>query len=317
MPTYLDFETSVAEFEGKIAELRALAAQDQTMSISDEVRQLEKKAAKSLEDLYASLTPWQKAQVARHPERPHSVDYFKKLFSDFTALSGDRAFGDDQAIIGGPARFQGDPVMIVGQEKGFDTQSRIKHNFGMARPEGYRKAVRLMKMADRFQLPIITFIDTPGAYPGIGAEERGQAEAIARSTECCLAASVPIISVIIGEGGSGGAVALATANKVLMLEHAIYSVISPEGAASILWRDSQRAKDAATAMKITAQDLKELEIIDEIVNEPVGGAHRARDAAIEATGEALARALQALANMGPEEIRQHRREKFLAIGKQL
>jgi acetyl-CoA carboxylase carboxyl transferase subunit alpha len=317
MPTYLDFETSVAEFESKIAELRALAAQDQTMSISDEVRQLEKKAAKSLADLYASLTPWQKAQVARHPERPHSVDYCKKLFTDFTALSGDRAFGDDQAIIGGPARFLGDPVMIVGQEKGFDTQSRIKHNFGMARPEGYRKAVRLMKLADRFQLPIITFIDTPGAYPGIGAEERGQAEAIARSTDCCLAVSVPIVSVIIGEGGSGGAVALATANKVLMLEHAIYSVISPEGAASILWRDSQRAKDAATAMKITAQDLKELEIIDEIVGEPVGGAHRARDAAIEATGEAVARALQALANMGPEEIRQHRREKFLSIGKQL
>jgi acetyl-CoA carboxylase carboxyl transferase subunit alpha len=317
MPTYLDFETSVAEFEGKIAELRALAAQDQTMSISDEVRQLEKKAAKSLADLYAGLTPWQKAQVARHPDRPHSVDYVKRLFTEFTALSGDRSFGDDHAIIGGPARFQGEPVMVLGQEKGFDTQSRIKHNFGMARPEGYRKAVRLMEMADRFELPIITFIDTPGAYPGIGAEERGQAEAIARSTSCCLAVGVPVVSVIIGEGGSGGAVALATANKVLMLEHAIYSVISPEGAASILWRDSQRAKDAATAMKITAQDLKKLEVIDEIVAEPVGGAHRARDNAIVATGEALTRALQSLANMGPQELRQHRRDKFMAIGKNL
>jgi acetyl-CoA carboxylase carboxyl transferase subunit alpha len=317
MPTYLDFETSVAEFEGKIAELRALAAQDQTMSISDEVRQLEKKAAKSLADLYAGLTPWQKAQVARHPDRPHSEDYVQRLFTDFTGLSGDRNFGDDHAIIGGPARFQGEPVMVLGQEKGFDTQSRIKHNFGMARPEGYRKAVRLMEMADRFQLPIITFIDTPGAYPGIGAEERGQAEAIARSTSCCLAVGVPIVSVIIGEGGSGGAVALATANKVLMLEHAIYSVISPEGAASILWRDSQRAKDAATAMKITAQDLKKLEVIDEIVSEPVGGAHRARENAIVATGEALARSLQSLANMGPQELKQHRREKFMAIGKNL
>jgi acetyl-CoA carboxylase carboxyl transferase subunit alpha len=317
MPTYLDFETSVAEFEGKIAELRALAAQDQTMSISDEVRQLEKKAAKSLADVYAGLTPWQKAQVARHPERPHSLDYVKRLFSDFTILSGDRAYGDDLAIIGGVARFRGEPVMVVGQEKGSDTQSRIKHNFGMARPEGYRKALRLMKMADRFQLPIITFIDTPGAYPGIGAEERGQAEAIARSTDCCLSVAVPIVAVIIGEGGSGGAVALATANKVLMLEHAIYSVISPEGAASILWRDSQRAKDAATAMKITAQDLKQLDIIDEIIAEPIGGAHRAREAAIETTGEALARGLKSLANMGPQELRQHRREKFLAIGKRL
>src|SRR5688572_5343309 len=317
MPTYLDFETSVAEFEGKIAELRALAAQDQTMSISDEVRQLEKKAAKSLADVYAGLTPWQKAQVARHPERPHSLDYVKRLFSDFTILSGDRAYGDDLAIIGGVARFRGEPVMVVGQEKGSDTQSRIKHNFGMARPEGYRKALRLMKMADRFQLPIITFIDTPGAYPGIGAEERGQAEAIARSTDCCLSVAVPIVAVIIGEGGSGGAVALATANKVLMLEHAIYSVISPEGAASILWRDSQRAKDAATAMKITAQDLKDLEVIDEIIAEPVGGAHRARESAIDVTGEALARALQSLANMGPQDLKQHRRDKFLAIGKHL
>jgi acetyl-CoA carboxylase carboxyl transferase subunit alpha len=317
MPTYLDFETSVAEFEGKIAELRALASQDQTMSISEEVRQLEKKAAKSLADLYSGLTAWQKAQVARHPERPHSLDYIKRLLTDFTILSGDRVFGEDEAIIGGLARFRGEPVMVVGQEKGFDTQSRLKHNFGMARPEGYRKAVRLMKIADRFRLPIITFIDTPGAYPGIGAEERGQAEAIARSTDCCLSVEVPIVAAIIGEGGSGGAVALATANKVLMLEHAIYSVISPEGAASILWRDSQRAKDAAAAMKITAQDLKELEIIDEIVPEPIGGAHRARETAIDATGDAVARALQSLANMGPTELKRHRRDKFMAIGKSL
>src|SRR6185295_16612816 len=315
MPTYLDFETSVAEFEGKIAELRALAAQDQAMSISDEVRQLEKKAGKSLADLYAGLTPWQKAQVARHPDRPHSVDYVQRLFTDFTALSGDRNFGDDHAIIGGPARFQGEPVMVLGQEKGFDTQSRIKHNFGMARPEGYRKAVRLMEMADRFQLPIFTFIDTPGAYPGIGAEERGQSEAIARSTSCCLAVGVPIVSVIIGEGGSGGAVALATANKVLMLEHAIYSVISPEGAASILWRDSSRAQDAATSMKLTADDLLRFGVIDSIISEPLGAAHRDPTAVIAATGDAIASALTALGNMDREQIRRHRRDKFLAIGR--
>lgn len=317
MPTYLDFESSVAEFEGKIAELKALAAQDESMSIEEEVKQLERKAAKSLADLYANLAPWQKAQVARHPDRPHTVDYVQQLFTDFTVLSGDRKFGDDQAIVGGPARFRGEPVMVIGQEKGFDTQSRLKHNFGMARPEGYRKAVRLMEMADRFALPILTFIDTAGAYPGIGAEERGQAEAIARSTDCCLSVGVPIIAAIIGEGGSGGAVAIATANTVLMLEHAIYSVISPEGAASILWRDSQRAKDAATAMKITSADLKRLGIIDDIIEEPVGGAHRAKEVAIASTGEAIAQVLDKLKLFSPEEVRKHRREKFLSIGRNL
>jgi acetyl-CoA carboxylase carboxyl transferase subunit alpha len=317
MPAYLEFEASVAEFEGKIAELKALAMQDGTMSITDEVRQLEKKAAKSLADLYAELAPWQKAQVARHPERPHTVDYLRQLFTDFTGLAGDRKFSDDQAILGGPARFRGEPVMVIGQEKGFDTQSRIKHNFGMARPEGFRKAVRLMEMADKFQLPLITFIDTAGAYPGIGAEERGQAEAIARSTDCCLAIGVPIVAVIIGEGGSGGAVAIATANRVLMLEHAIYSVISPEGAASILWRDSTRAKDAATAMKITAQDLQKLQIIEEIVAEPVGGAHRSPETAMHSAGEAVASALAELRHLSAPELRSQRREKFLAIGRSL
>jgi acetyl-CoA carboxylase carboxyl transferase subunit alpha len=317
MPAYLEFEASVAEFEGKIAELKALAMQDASMSIGDEVRQLEKKAAKSLADLYANLVPWQKAQVARHPERPHTVDYFGQLFTDYTGLAGDRKFSDDPAILGGPARFRGDPVVVIGHEKGFDTQSRIRHNFGMARPEGFRKAVRLMEMADRFQLPIITFIDTAGAYPGIGAEERGQAEAIARSTDCCLAVGVPIVAVIIGEGGSGGAVAIATANRVIMLEHAIYSVISPEGAASILWRDSTRAKDAATAMKITAQDLKKLQIIDTIVEEPVGGAHRAAETAIQATGEAIAGCLAELTSLTAQELKSQRREKFLAIGRSL
>ena len=317
MPAYLEFEASVAEFEGKIAELKALAMQDASMSIGDEVRQLEKKAAKSLADLYANLAPWQKAQVARHPERPHTVDYLKQLFTDYTGLAGDRKFSDDPAVLGGPARFRGDPVMVIGHEKGYDTQSRIKHNFGMARPEGFRKAVRLMEMADRFQLPVITFIDTAGAYPGIGAEERGQAEAIARSTDCCLAIGVPIVAVIIGEGGSGGAVAIATANRVIMLEHAIYSVISPEGAASILWRDSTRAKDAATAMKITAQDLKKLQIIDDIVVEPVGGAHRAAEIAMNAAGEAIAGALAELNLLPAQELRSHRREKFLAIGRSL
>ncbi len=317
MPTYLDFEASVAEFEGKIAELKALAAQDDNMSIEEEVKQLERKAAKSLADLYASLAPWQKAQVARHPERPHTVDYIAQLFTEFTSLAGDRKFGDDQAIIGGPARLRGDPVMIIGQEKGFDTQSRLKHNFGMARPEGYRKAVRLMEMANRFALPIVTFIDTAGAYPGIGAEERGQAEAIARSTDCCLTVGVPIIAVIIGEGGSGGAVAIATANTVLMLEHSIYSVISPEGAASILWRDSQRAKDAATAMKITSADMKRLGIIDGIIEEPMGGAHRSKEAAMAKTGDAIAKALSELMPMSPEDVRKHRREKFLSIGRNL
>lgn len=317
MPTYLDFEAPVAELEGKIAELRALAASDKTVSIAEEVKALEKKAAKSLADLYLNLDPWQKAQVARHPERPHAIDYIEALVTDFTPMAGDRKFAEDFAVIGGLGRFRGQPVMVIGQEKGNDTASRLQRNFGMARPEGYRKAVRLMEMAERFGLPVITFVDTAGAYPGIDAEERGQAEAIARSTDCCLGLGVPLVSVVIGEGGSGGAIAIATANTVMMLEHAIYSVISPEGAASILWRDAARAKDAAAAMKITAQDLKKLGIIDEIIAEPLGGAHRGRTEAMSAAGEAIDRTLRAYVNVSGEVLRTQRREKFLAIGRGL
>ena len=317
MPTYLDFEAPVADLEGKIAELRALAASDKTVSIADEVKSLEKKAAKSLSDLYSNLDPWQKAQVARHPERPHALDYIEALITEFTPLAGDRKFAEDFAVIGGLGRFNGQPVIVIGQEKGSDTAARIKRNFGMARPEGYRKAVRLMELAERYGLPVITFVDTAGAYPGVDAEERGQAEAIARSTDCCLKLGVPLVSVIIGEGGSGGAIAVATANTVLMLEHAIYSVISPEGAASILWRDSARAKDAAAAMKITAQDLKKLGIIDEIISEPLGGAQRGRTEVIAAAGEAIARTLKAFAGVSASVVRTQRREKFLAIGRGL
>lgn len=317
MPTYLDFEAPVAELEGKIAELRALAASDKTVSIAEEVKALEKKAAKSLADLYLNLDPWQKAQVARHPERPHAIDYVEALITDFTPMAGDRKFAEDFAVIGGLGRFRGQPVMVIGQEKGNDTASRLKRNFGMARPEGYRKAVRLMEMAERFGLPVITFVDTAGAYPGIDAEERGQAEAIARSTDCCLGLGVPLVSVVIGEGGSGGAIAIATANTVMMLEHAIYSVISPEGAASILWRDAARARDAAAAMKITAQDLKKLGVIDEIIAEPLGGAHRGRAEAMAAAGEAIERTLKAYANVSGDVLRTQRREKFLAIGRGL
>ena len=317
MISYLDFETSVAELEGKIAELRAMAANDPKMSISDEVRSLEKKAAKNLADLYLNLEPWQKAKVARHEERPHARDYLATILTDFTPMAGDRKFAEDAAIIGGLGRFRGEAVMVIGQEKGSDTPSRLKHNFGMAKPEGYRKAVRLMETADRFGLPVITFVDTAGAYPGIDAEERGQAEAIARSTDCCLGLGVPLVSVIIGEGGSGGAIAIASANAVLMLEHAIYSVISPEGAASILWRDPARAKDAAAAMKITAQDLKKLGIIDEIIPEPVGGAHRNRDAAMTSVADAIANSLNAFRAMPPDAVRTQRREKFLGIGRNL
>jgi acetyl-CoA carboxylase carboxyl transferase subunit alpha len=317
MASYLDFEAPVAELEGKIAELRTLAAGDKAVSIADEVKALEKKAAKILGELYESLAPWQKAQVARHPERPHAIDYVEALITEFTPMAGDRKFAEDFAVIGGLGRFRGNPVMVIGQEKGHDTAARLKRNFGMARPEGYRKAVRLMETADRFGLPVITFVDTAGAYPGIDAEERGQAEAIARSTDCCLGLGVPLVSIIIGEGGSGGAIAIATANTVLMLEHAIYSVISPEGAASILWRDPARAKDAAAAMKITAQDLKKFGIIDEIVPEPVGGAHRGRDAIIALTGEVIARTLTAFAGVSGDVLRTQRREKFLAIGRNL
>ena len=315
MHAFLDFEAPLAELEGKIAELRALAQGDATVSIADDVKSLEKKASKLLADLYGELTPWQKAQVARHPDRPHAVDYIKRLISDFVPLAGDRTFAEDHAVMGGLGRFQGEAVVVIGQERGNDTESRLKHNFGMARPEGYRKAVRLMEMAEKFGLPVLTFVDTAGAYPGLDAEERGQAEAIARSTDCCLGLGVPIIATIIGEGGSGGAIAVATANTVLMMEHAIYSVISPEGAASILWRDAARAKDAAAALKITAQDLKKLGVIDDIIAEPLGGAHRGADDAISNAGIAIARALAAYRGVSPEVLRTQRREKFLGIGR--
>ena len=317
MRTYLDFEKPVAELEGKIAELRALASDDDTVSIEDEVRQLEDKAAKSLRDIYTQLTPWEKTQVARHPERPHFSDYIDQLFTEFTPMAGDRKFAEDYAIVGGLARFGDQPCMVIGQEKGNDTESRLKHNFGMARPEGYRKAVRLMELADKFGIPVVTIVDTAGAYPGIGAEERGQSEAIARSTDCCLALGVPHVALIIGEGGSGGAVAIATANTVLMLEHAIYSVASPEASASILWRDSSRAQDAATSMKVTAQHLKELGVIDEIIAEPVGGAHRGAHETVEAAGKALAEAFEALDGLTSDELRRVRREKYLEIGRAL
>ncbi len=317
MLAFLDFEAPVAELEGKIAELRSLAQGDAKVSIADEVASLEKKSAKILVDLYRDLTPWQKAQVARHPERPHALNYISALITDFVPLAGDRKYSEDQAVIGGLGRFQGHSVVVLGQEKGSDTTSRLKHNFGMAKPEGYRKAVRLMEMANRFNIPVLSFIDTSGAFPGIEAEERGQAEAIARSTDMCLSLGVPLVSVVIGEGGSGGAIAIATANTVLMLEHAIYSVISPEGAASILWRDAARAKDAAAALKITAQDLKRFGIIEEIITEPMGGAHRKPEQAIDETGKAIARALQGFTGMVPEAIRKQRKDKFLAIGQSL
>ncbi len=294
MRAYLDFEKPVAELESKIADLRSLATRDGGATLGEDVTRLEAKAEAALRDLYASLTPWQKTQVARHPERPHCLDYIEALFTEFTPVAGDRVFGEDAAVVAGFARFHGQPVVVIGQEKGSNTESRLKHNFGMARPEGYRKAQRVMELADRFGLPVISLVDTAGAYPGIGAEERGQAEAIARSTDACLALGVPNVALILGEGGSGGAIAIATCNRVLMLEHAIYSVISPEAAASILWRDSLRAQEAATTMKITAQDLLKMNVIDVIVSEPVGGAHRAPAEAIHSAGEAIARALQDL-----------------------
>lgn len=315
MQTYLDFEKSVADLEGKVRELRILAEQDGALDIEDEASKLTSKAQSTLGLLYSSLSPWQKCQVARHPERPHTSDYIKGLISDFTPLAGDRGFGEDHAVLSGLGRLKGRPVMILGQEKGFDTPSRLKHNFGMARPEGYRKAIRLMDMADRFGLPVVTFIDTPGAYPGKGAEERGQSEAIARCTDKCLQLGVPLVTVVIGEGGSGGAVAFATANRVMMLEHAIYSVISPEGGASILWKDSDKAKQAAAALRLTAQDLHKLGVIDDIIEEPVGGAHRAGGVAIEHVGEAIHAALEDLSTMNAQALRHHRRQKFLDIGK--
>src|ERR1700758_3091286 len=290
MRSYLDFEKPVAELEAKVEELRAMATGGDAIAIAEEIGRIEGKAAQALKELYAGLTPWQKTQVARHPQRPHCLDYVATLIEDFVPLAGDRKYGEDAAIVGGFGRFRGESVCIIGHEKGSDTDSRLKHNFGMARPEGYRKAARLMGMADHFDVPVIALIDTAGAYPGIGAEERGQAEAIARSTETCLNITVPNVAIILGEGGSGGAIAIATANRVLMLEHAVYSVISPEGAASILWRDATKAQEAATNMKITAQDMGRFGIIDAIIAEPVGGAHRDPPAAIASTGAAIAAA---------------------------
>ena len=313
---YLEFEDAIKDLEGKIAELRALEGND-SVSIDEEIHKLEQKAEAALADTYAKLSPWDKTWVARHAYRPHFFNYVEHLIEDFTPLAGDRYFAEDQAIIGGLGRFRGQSVMVIGHEKGSDTESRIRHNFGMAMPEGYRKAVRLMEMADRFSIPVITLVDTAGAYPGISAEERGQAEAIARSTDCCLKIGVPLISVVIGEGGSGGAIAIATANRILMLEHSIYTVASPEAAASILWRDSAKAIDAATNMKITAQDLKELGIIDTIIAEPVGGAHRNPQQAISDTGDAISDALKEFSNMTPTEIRKQRQDRFLDIGRSL
>jgi acetyl-CoA carboxylase carboxyl transferase subunit alpha len=317
MRSYLDFEKPVADLEAKVEELRALSNGGDPAAIGEELTKLEAKAAKALSELYANLSPWQKTQVARHPQRPHFFDYVKGLVADFTPLAGDRHFGDDGAILGGFGRFQGQPVCVLGQEKGANTESRLEHNFGMARPEGYRKAVRLMELADRFDLPVISLVDTAGAFPGIDAEERGQAEAIARSTEASLGLGVPNVAVIVGEGGSGGAVAIASCNKVLMLEHAIYTVASPEASASILWRDASRAEDAATGMKITAQDLLRFGIIDGIVAEPPGGAHRDPERVIAATGEAVSGALAALGNMSREELKSVRAEKFLAMGRKM
>ncbi len=313
--TYLDFEKPIAELESKVADLKSLNTEDDaSVSITEEVTKLQQKAQQALFDTYAKLTPWQKTQVARHPERPHCLDYVKAMIDDFTPLAGDRYFAEDAAIMGGIGRFRGRPVVVIGHEKGSDTEGRIKHNFGMARPEGYRKAVRLMDLADRFSMPVVTLIDTAGAYPGIGAEERGQAEAIARSTDRCLALGVPLVAVVIGEGGSGGAVAIATANRLLMLEHAIYTVASPEAAASILWRDAARAIDAATSMKITAQDLKALGVIDVIITEPVGGAHRDPAMIFKRASDAVARAPSEFAGMSPEAIRRPRPHTFLRIG---
>ena len=317
MRTYLDFEKPVADLEARVEELRGLQTGDSGEGMSSEIARLEANAAAALRDLYGVLTPWQKTQVARHPQRPHCLDYIAGLITDFTPLAGDRKFGDDDAIVGGFGRFRGESICVIGQEKGATTETRLKHNFGMARPEGYRKAVRLMEMADRFDIPVLALVDTAGAFPGIDAEERGQAEAIARSTDAGLGLGVPNVAVILGEGGSGGAIALATANRVLMLEHAIYSVISPEGAASILWRDTSKAQDAATNMKITAEDLARFGVIDQIVAEPAGGAHRNPEAAIAATGEAVAAALADLATLDRDGLRRQRREKFLAIGRKL
>lgn len=317
MRTYLDFEKPIAELESKVAELRMLSDSSSSVPITDEIARLQQKAQQLMVDTYAKLTPWQKTQVARHPNRPHTVDYVSAFIEDFTPMSGDRYFGEDAAIMGGMGSFRGRSVVVLGHEKGSDTETRLKHNFGMAKPEGYRKAVRLMDLADRFNMPVITLVDTAGAYPGIDAEERGQAEAIARSTDRCLALGVPLISVVIGEGGSGGAVAIATANKILMLEHAIYTVASPEAAASILWKDATRNVEAATNMKITAQDLLQLKVIDSIVPEPMGGAHRDPEKAAKNISDGIAKALTELDGKSPDEIRRHRQDRFLEIGRSL
>jgi acetyl-CoA carboxylase carboxyl transferase subunit alpha len=312
MPTFLDFEKPIAELDARVAELRETASAGE-INIEAEIARLEERSAKLLRDTYARLSPWQKTQVARHPDRPHLKDYAAALIEDFVPLAGDRAFGEDEAIVGGFGRFRGRRIMLIGHEKGDDTASRLKHNFGMARPEGYRKAIRLMRLADRFDIPVVTLVDTPGAFPGVQAEERGQAEAIARSTEQCLAIGVPLVAVIVGEGGSGGAIAIAAANRVLMLEHSVYSVISPEGCASILWRTAEKAADAAEAMKITASDLFDLGVIERVVPEPLGGAHRDPHQAIAAVGEAIGMELDALAVLTRDEVRAQRRTKYLEL----
>jgi acetyl-CoA carboxylase carboxyl transferase subunit alpha len=311
---YLDFEKPLAEIEGKAEELRALARQNEAMDVEKEAAALDRKAADLLRDLYRNLDPWRKCQVARHPDRPHCRDYVAELFTEYMPLAGDRNFADDHAVMGGVARFNDAPVVVIGHEKGHDTKTRIEHNFGMARPEGYRKAIRLMDLAHRFGMPVITLVDTPGAYPGKGAEERGQSEAIAQSTAKCLEIGVPLISVIIGEGGSGGAVAFATANRVAMLEHSIYSVISPEGCASILWKDAERTREAAEALRLTAQDLKKLGIIDDIIREPMGGAQRGRAETLAAVGKTIAGMLKDLAGKKPADLIRDRREKYLGMG---
>ena len=314
MTTYLDFEKPIAELESKIAELRHLPNSGD-VDIAEEVMRLQDRVQKQLRATYAKLTPWQRVQVARHAERPHAQRYIDRLITDYMPLAGDRAFGEDAAIVGGVGRLAGRSLVVIGQEKGDDTDSRIKHNFGMARPEGYRKAQRLMKLADRFRLPALTLVDTPGAYPGMDAEERGQAEAIASSIDTCLEIGVPLVSVVIGEGGSGGALAIASADRVFMLENAVYSVITPEGCASILWRDNANAQDAAEAMKVTATDLKKLEVIDEVIPEPMGGAHRAAEETIDLVGKVVTEALADLAQLDADTLRKHRQEKFLAMGK--
>lgn len=312
--TYLEFEKPLSDLEGKAEELRALARRGEGVDLEKEAAALDRKAQDMLRDLYRNLDPWRKALVARHPDRPHCKDYVETLFTEWTPLAGDRAFGDDHAVMGGLARFRDQAVVVIGHEKGNDTRSRIHRNFGMARPEGYRKAIRLMDMADRFRLPVVTLVDTPGAYPGKGAEERGQSEAIARSTEKCLQIGVPLVSVIIGEGGSGGAVAFATADRVAMLEHSIYSVISPEGCASILWKDADKMREAAEALKLTAQDLRKLGVIDAIIPEPTGGAQRERDETIRSVGDEIARLLGELQGRKPADLIRARRQKFLDMG---